>query len=256
MMDRCSFLTLMTLALVFALGCAKPMAPGSLAQEGLGTDGDCCSPAPQDPKTPASPPKAPRDPVTGDIGEGLYQGLRAVEIDPNKEMIYLRLPLTGLALVPGFYAEAHVPGLPGATVHMSPLSEESGAGLELHMPLELFKKHIDSRDVKRLPNGDPLPHIPGGELPAFAVVIHPSPDIEVVVYLGPESVAVLYWSKFDPYIKLSSPIYSEGRKYVLGWFHAIPHKRQNFTEVVYPRGGFLLGITLPADLQRQLDDLF
>ncbi len=234
-------------ALLLFIGCAEPLSVDQ-AQSSFGGGGGepCCS-------VPDSP-EPTLDPLAGEISEGMYKGTQAIEVDPASEMLILRLPFPGLALIPGFLAQAPIPGLPGAFVEVSP-TLGADSGIALHLPLELIANYIDSRDSTRLPNGDALPAVPGGELPAFAVSIHPSPDVEVLVYIGPEAVAVLYWSSFDPFIRLSAPIYSEGQQYVLGWFHAIPHKRENF-KVVYPRGGFMLSFSLPEDLQRQLDNLF
>jgi hypothetical protein len=237
-------------ALSLIAGCAKPMSSGGDMNASLG-DGDknepCCVKPPVN-----NPPSI--DPVEGTISEGLYDGETVFHIDPVEKMLTLKLPILGLALMPGFLAQAPVPGIPGAWVELLPITD-GNAGLELHLPLEFLISQIDKRDGSKLPSGDPLPVVPGGELPAFAVAMHPSPDVEVLVYVGPESVAILYWSPFDPFVSLKLPIYMEGEPHPVGWFHAIPHKRVNF-EVTYPRGGFLLGVSLPPALRRQIIDLF
>lgn len=146
--------------------------------------------------------------------------------------------------------EVEVPQLPGAKV-VSRLNADQKTELQFSVPIKYLLHGGDVGDPERLPNGDPLPQIPGGELPAFEVSI-PIKNVTLHVYLGAEVLGIYVEIPFDPYVKLTLPIKTSkkdgSQERTLGYLTSIPVKKPY-------RGGFFVSLKVPDDLARALDEL-
>lgn len=119
----------------------------------------------------------------------------------------------------------------------------------LIVPLDYVLKGVDQVPAARLPNGDPLPMVPGGELPYFGLKVNRGQVNNAHIYLGASVFAIFVPTpQFDPTIRLLFPIRTSGQRKTVGYFAAIP-KKANFD------GGFYLSLMLPDDIARLIDDL-
>ncbi|OQW48413.1 MAG: hypothetical protein A4S09_04340 [Proteobacteria bacterium SG_bin7] len=146
--------------------------------------------------------------------------------------------------------EVEIPQLPGAKL-VSRLNAEQKTEIQFSVPIKYVLHGGDVGDPERLPNGDPLPQIPGGELPAFEISI-PIKNVTLHAYLGAEVLGIYVEVPFDPYIKLTLPIKTNKKdgsaERTLGYLTSIPVKKPY-------RGGFFLSLKVPDDLARALDEL-
>jgi hypothetical protein len=200
-----------------------------------------------------NPPPVPVDPwakiqkeMTGYANIG-GEKQKLIGVDKVEKTIILTIPFSDNVL-PELTVE--VPQLPGAKL-VSKLNAEQKTELQFHVPIKYLLNGGNFGDPQRLPNGDPLPSIPGGELPGFEVSV-PIKDVTLHIYLGAEVLGIYVEVPFDPYVKLTFPIKTSkedgSQERTLGYLTSIPKKDPY-------RGGFFLSLLLPADLARALDEL-
>ena len=199
------------------------------------------------------PPPIPVDPwqkveqdMTGYLKAGNSK-TKLVGIDRVKKTLTLSVPIS-VSDFPEITVE--VPELAGAKVVSG--NDADGKGyINLEIPLELLLKYIDIGNPKRLPNGDPLPAVPGGELPAVAVNF-PVENVRIHIYLGVEVLGIYVEVPFDPYVKLTLPIKTQkadgSQERTVAYLSSVP-KRDPFD------GGFFLSLAIPEGIARQLDEL-
>jgi hypothetical protein len=184
--------------------------------------------------------------VDGSINGGRFDRTKVVEIDKAAKMLVLRMPfIAGIQI--GVQVPTPIPELPGATIGIEPNTDGSSS-LVLRIPLEKVLRGVDFLPKGRLPNGDPLPAIPEGELPSLGLTFNNQRDIKGALYLSPTVVGLFINTKFDPFIRLTLPIRDQARTRTFGYFTSIPAK-PGFD------GGFFLSFALPDDLARAIDDL-
>ncbi len=173
---------------------------------------------------------------------------KVIGVDQVNKMFIIALPMTNTLPVPSGL-EVEIPELPGSKIVSSAQADNSVA-LELHIPIKYLTKYIGLGDPAKLPSGDPLPQVPGGELPKIAVDF-PIKDVRIYLYLGVEALA-LFVEAFDPKIKLTFPIKTAkedgSRERTLGYISTVPAKKPY-------QGGVFLSFLLPEDLSRMLDEL-
>ncbi|MES2854831.1 MAG: hypothetical protein V4692_03155, partial [Bdellovibrionota bacterium] len=125
---------------------------------------------------------------------------------------------------------------------------DGSSALALRIPLEKYLHGIEFLPAKRLPNGDPLPAIPDGELPSLAVKISRWADIKATIYLAPQVVGIYVNSPIDPRISITLPIRNAARTRTWGYLSSVP-KKGDFD------GGFFLSFAMPDAIARMIDDL-
>ena len=184
--------------------------------------------------------------VGGAINGGRFDKTRVIEIDKATKTLILRVPfIAGIKI--GVQAPLNIPEIPGASIGLEESADGSSA-LTLRLPLDKVLHGVSFLPKGRLPNGDPLPAIPDGELPSLGLSFDRTNSLKGALYLSPSVVGIFVNTKFDPFIKLTLPIRNDARTVTYGYFTSIPAK-PNFD------GGFFLSIALPADLARAIDDL-
>jgi hypothetical protein len=183
------------------------------------------------------------------VSGGSFDGLKVVSIDWKSRMITFRLPMLASPIFDGASLEVPLPQIPGAFVGIETL--QNGSALVVRMPLDRFLKGLKDADPSRLPNGDPLPGVPDGELPSLALdvsqLVGRSSNIKSTLYLAPTVIGVFVSTPFDPFIRLTFPLRNESKR-VMGYFSTVP-KKTTFD------GGFFLSFALPDDLARELTGL-
>lgn len=231
------------------IGCTNQMESISKAscatcdtQGGQNNGGGNNPPAP----TPVDPWTKMQKEMTG-YASVAGKSQKLIGINKAEKAVVLTIPFADNILPE---MEVEVPQLPGAKV-VSRLNADQKTEIQFSVPMKYILHGGEVGDPERLPNGDPLPQIPGGELPAFEVSI-PIKNVTLHVYLGAEVLGIYVEVPFDPYIKLTLPIKTikkdGSQERTLGYLTSIPVKKPY-------RGGFFLSFKVPDDLARALDEL-
>ena len=185
--------------------------------------------------------------MEGNLSGGGYEKLPVVRLDKENEELIVRLPMQFnpfLGLPTGII---NVPQLPGVKLSSEILPDGSMAML-VHIPLEKLMRKIDFLPAGKLPNGDPLPAIPSGELPTVGVTLNASNGIKAALYLDRRVVALFVNTKFDPRLAVTFPIRNKDKSRVLGYFSTIPAKPS------VADGGFFISVIVPDDISKIIDD--
>jgi hypothetical protein len=177
------------------------------------------------------------------IQGGSYDGLMAVDFDVKQESLILHLPLAVNPFIIGVSGE--VPDLPGVTFATTE-GKDGSKFLSLRVPLKYVIKGVKNLNPARLPNGDPLPNIPAGELPGLGLQLMKDNNVTLNIYIGVDVVALYVESPFDPYIKMTFPIKNQAGSKIVGYFSTIPEKDAH-------SGGFFLSHALPQETAEYLD---
>ncbi|MES2962331.1 MAG: hypothetical protein V4760_00480 [Bdellovibrionota bacterium] len=184
--------------------------------------------------------------VDGTVSGGSYGENEVIGIDKTTKELIVRFPVLATPIMAGDL-DVMVPDIPGAHFVMEP-TPDGGQTLALRIPLDKVLKGIEFLPPSKLPNGDPLPGVPDGELPSAAVQLTRT-STKATIYLSPSYVGVYVNSSFDPYIALTLPIRNEARTKTWGYFSTIPEKKG------IASGGFFISIKLPDDIARIIDDI-
>lgn len=183
--------------------------------------------------------------MQGKMSGGPYNEAQAIALDPNKQTIKLLIPLPSN---PFGEFTIEIPKLKGATFLISQDANGNwGAGIEI--PLRFIIKGIQAgTPPTRLPNGDPLPGVPDGELPQYGLKISKS-NLDAYVYLGIQAAAVyIPIPKFNPFISILVPIHNESDRKTIGYFSLVPAKN-GFD------GGVYVSVIIPDEIAQIIDDL-
>lgn len=129
-------------------------------------------------------------------------------------------------------------------------SEETGLNqwkYSIHIPLNKFIKDKFSHvNTSTLPNGDSLPQVTGGELPAFALKWTINKERDLYLYLGGGMLAVFIPTyDFDPYFYYTYPLKNSTGQ-TSGFFITIPEKNSY-------SGGFYMVMQLPVKISDWVD---
>ncbi|MGE3973474.1 MAG: hypothetical protein AB7F59_03000 [Bdellovibrionales bacterium] len=183
---------------------------------------------------------------------------KAILIHFNKttKMFQIKIPIAGLNLS----IDTTIPQIPDSHVEVV-MEDISGNGVFIPVLLVeipgvyvLGKLGFDpgqlGLDPTRLPNGDLIPPMPGGEGPAISFLI---PNINHVVrlYLGINVIGVFIEAGFVPTLpvvtQITFPIKNKSRNEVIGYTSLISKK-------VPFNGGFFVSLVMPRQIAGDLDD--
>lgn len=180
----------------------------------------------------------------GYLSGGNDSGKLVVDIDKATGALLLIMPLQMNTYIES--AEGQIPDLPGVKF-MTYKDDKDASYIAVSVPLRYVLKGADFLTPGRLPNGDPLPQIAGGELPSLGLSIPGKNDVKFHFYIGVDVVCLYVSSPFDPYIGLTFPIKS-GLS-TIGFLSSVPAKT-GFN------GGFFLSAHMPSEVARIIDDHF
>ena len=142
------------------------------------------------------------------FGIDLEHVLLRFDIQTRAFKIYVPFPILTQLDVSG-----EVPDHPEITFY----SDEDNKSLVLEIPLD---KYLDLLDSSTLPDGRPLPGVPGGELPLLGFEL-PDTSLNTAVYLGKDYLAFFMESDHPLSWNISQKIFSEGVKIgSFGWLAA------------------------------------
>jgi hypothetical protein len=176
-----------------------------------------------------------------------FGNVQIISIDKTTETLSLMIPLP-VNPFGGAMISSPVPEVPGAVVGIT--QDSSGKWyLTYTMPLSFLLKGIQYQNPATLPNGNPLPQVPGGELPSLAGHVQ-NGKINFYIY-----GSVLYFALFvptpgfNPFVTLTYPIQNSSGTKILGYVSTVP-------ATATANGGIYVALIFPPELQRLLDNVF
>jgi hypothetical protein len=128
--------------------------------------------------------------------------LPVVTLDKTNMNLVITLPLPTGSILGGASASVPLNGLQGATFGFDSIT--GGTGLVLTIPLSAVVHGANFVQSGVLPNGEPLPGVPDGEMPELAVQL--TSGVNATIYMSPNIVGVYVPTSFNPYINLTLPI--------------------------------------------------
>lgn len=185
--------------------------------------------------------------VDGYVDMGVAGGKhQIIRIDKVAKTVILSAPLPANPL--GGIGKIDLVELPGAYVEIGP-DANGDTELRIVVPMQYFAKGVEIADPKALPNGRPLPTVPGGELPRIAVHITNS-NGELYLYLSSTVFAVYVpVPGFNPFIQYEWPVKNRDKSKILGYVAVVPAVKPH-------TGGIFSSFMIPLELARVIDDLF
>lgn len=223
--------TLMKIILVGAIVLLPACGPTSSAPQGPGVE----DPAGHAPEVPD---------VKSTVSGGFADQVSVLQLDPEKGELLLTIPLGKSINVTISERPINEEKLPGARIY-SATGTDGNKYIVVAVPLRYVLRNVTQIPAGKLPNGDPLPNMPAGELPTIALSISNSNNVKVHLFVGTDALGVFVESPFNPFLALDYDILNRSQQKI-GVLALIPAK------ATY-QGGFFLGIRLRPELARALD---
>ncbi len=188
------------------------------------------------------PVPTPSEDIKGFIAGGTNDGQQVVWLDAAKGELVLSAPMpTGFRIT---LLETPIPSLPGARLSTA-VNPDGTKTLNLVVPLKHVLRNVASIPAQMLPNGDPLPDMPGGELPSYGFSVTGANSLKAYIYVGSDAVGIFFETNFDPKFSVGVDIRDQTQQKV-GIFAVIAAKTPY-------KPGVFLGVHLDARLARALD---
>lgn len=179
------------------------------------------------------------------VSGGVFDKSLVIDLDKVNQELIVTVPLSLNPFIgQASYQPANLPGVQIFTV----TNGDGSSSLVARVPFRyICKNPVTFLPPGKLPNGDPLPNFPGGELPTTAIVLNSS-GTKVNMYIGVDGLAFFVESKFSlgP-LGFIFPIMSHNPVQTLGYVGWIPPKSSY-------QGGMYLAVKLPANISRILDE--
>lgn len=188
--------------------------------------------------------------LDGQIKGGTYNKMSTLALDKQNNALILYVPVGVNVFINNF--SGAIPELPGASFKSTKLANGTSV-IAVSIPLKYILKGVSFLENARLPNGDPLPEVPAGELPSLGIKLGDKKDVNFYLYLGVGVVAVYITSPFNPWLELTFPVTNRDQTKVVGYFAMVPEKEK--AGVTY-QGGFFLSTVMPDEISRALDNYF
>lgn len=239
-------LTLLSIFIALtSVGCGQNYKAASLDTATNACIGEGCGSGGSQP--PTEDPRWNAIDLDGTVKAGSYGTHRVIEIDKVNKLLIIKIPVPGDILV-GMSICYPLHQLPDADICIEQDPVTAQYYLTSRIPLRYVVKGVDFADPERLPNGKPLPGIPGGELPQLGLNISRTP---MYLYLGKGAVGFFVPTpKYNRYLvlDLTFPIKNKSQRKTIGYFAVV-------ASTILDDGGFFLSVVLPPDIQRILDDI-
>lgn len=176
---------------------------------------------------------------------GTSAGQLVVHIDKENQAIILVLP------VPAFlvsFAQMEIPELEGAYL-TSYANPQGGSNLAVSVPLKYLIRGGEFGAPQRLPNGDPLPYVPSGELPGFSIQFPQMKNYRFYLYIGTNvAAAFVELPDFGLPIGGTFPVKNGPKTKIIGAIgYVIPKGVHD--------GGVYLATQIPNQVAAMIDDL-
>ncbi len=195
-------------------------------------------------------PALPQPVLKSSIDGGMFDTAEVLDLDLIKRELLLKIPvLFGFSIN---LPQSTVTQLQGIYV----TNEVSAAGdmlIVVHIPLKHVLQGVTSVAPGKLPNGNPLPLFPSGELPRIALNLDQNRNLKWYIYVGVHAAAVYVETDWSSCGNLpicpgfTFPIKNQGTGQIMGAFSIV-------APVSTFRGGFYLAAKLPADMARLIEN--
>lgn len=183
--------------------------------------------------------------VDGYPSGGAYSDRLVIYIDKVKQSLLLVLPIP--AIIP-ILNPVDIPDAPGAYL-TSYTDAQGNINLAINVPLQLVLKGSEFTPNQRLPNGDPLPFVPAGELPGFGIQFPQMPNYRIYLYVGVNvAAAFVELPDFGLPIGAIFPVKNKSKTKVVGAIGYVTPK-------VNYAGGMFLAAQIPDEMAVIIDDL-
>ncbi len=235
---RWATLAITTLALV---GCSKGFQQSSDSS----SDGNIIQGDPW--TTPGAPTNGwEKVEFNGYQAGGATNNSLVIYIDKAHQSLLFVLPIP--MIIP-IVAPIEIPDLPGAYLTTYTDANTGNQSMAVSIPLGYIVKGGVFMPNQKLPSGDPLPFVPAGELPGFAVQFPQMPDYRLHLYIG-VNVAAIFAELPDVGLPIGFlyPVKNQAKTKVVGAIGYVMPKN-SFA------GGMYLAAQLPPELARVIDDL-
>jgi hypothetical protein len=199
---------------------------------------------------PAPPPSASdwnNLKLDGQVSGGPFgNNIQVIAIDKVAKELIFRLPLPTIEILGGATVGIPLAKLPGATMSIETAPDGTSV-LALHIPLRYIIKGATFLEPGKLPNGDPIPGVPDGELPSFAINLANSKS-NATFYIAPTTFSIYVNTPFASPFSLTLPIRNAAHTQTTGYISVLMAKPPS------KDGGLFLSFKLPGDLARIIDD--
>ena len=169
---------------------------------------------------------------------GMNQERQILNFDMQSKILKVSVPFPTLGIL---QVSGEVPNHPEIIFY----TDMNNQSLVFEIPLAAYLNLLQAND--RLPDGRPIPGVPGGELPLLGLQL-PNTSLDTTVYLGKDYLAFFMESDFNLPLNLTGNILnSEGTAIVglLGWVAA----KDGY------KGGAFVSLRLPRELVAYIGSL-
>ncbi|MBX3040448.1 MAG: hypothetical protein KF789_07075 [Bdellovibrionaceae bacterium] len=191
--------------------------------------------------------------LKGYINGGNYDETQTFDFDRTRGELIVRIPLGMDPTV--FIGTGSVSQLPGVTFYTT-MNSDGNYHFVISIPVRYVLRGVTTLPSNRLPNGDPLPMMPAGELPSVAFTLNPKSSRKAYLYMGVDAIGLYIESEWmtckagTPLcLSLSFPIRNQAKSKVVGYFSLLPGKNG-------ATGGVFISSIIPPEIARILDDYF
>lgn len=216
---------------------SKAVTGGSNDSQGGGDDGGSTGG-----ETPATWDKVD---MNGYPSGGSSAGKLVVFINKEQQSLLLVLPVP---LIIPFFTDVQIPDLEGAYL-TNYTDSNGGKSLAVNLPLKHLIKGGAFAPHQNLPSGDPLPFVPSGELPGFAIDFPQMTNYRIHVYVG-TNVAAAFVELPDLGLPIGGifPVKNATKTKIIGAFGYVLPKGSY-------KGGLYLAAQIPDEMAAVIDDL-
>lgn len=191
--------------------------------------------------------------LKGYINGGNYDETQTFDFDRTRGELIVRIPL---GMDPNvFIGSGSLEKLPGVSFYTT-MSSDGNYHFVISIPVRYVLRGVTTLPSNRLPNGDPLPMMPAGELPSVAFTLNPNSTRKAYLYLGVDAIGLYVESEWltckagSPLcVSLSFPVRNQTKSKVVGYFSLLPGKNG-------ATGGAFISSIIPPEIARILDDYF
>jgi hypothetical protein len=224
---------------IITTGCGQGFQTSSKALSSLELCKDCGTPPPIDPWSQVD--------LVGTVSAGPLGKHQVIDVDKVNNLLLIKIPVPGNLFGGGMFS-IPIPQVPGMDIGIDQDLTTGQYYIVAKIPLSYLVHGVQFASPDHLPNGKPLPGVPGGELPKIGLNLTKNP---MYLYLGKGAVGIFVPTpQFSQYLilDLTFPIKNKSQRKTIGYFAVVSKTPQD-------SGGFFLSVVLPPEIQRIIDDI-
>ena len=177
---------------------------------------------------------------------GVYDKQQTIGFDKETKMIRLRLPISGGAFLGSAASLGAIPGVNNSEIKVE-VDDDGSTAVSIEVPLSSLLAGLSTQNqTETLPNGNALPHLPAGKLSYTDIEVGAATTARI--FFGKGLFGLFIETPFNPFIEVTFPSKNQAGD-VLGYLTQVA-AHGSFS------GGYFMGIVLPENLQRSIQNLF